>query len=85
MLAGIYMRSINEELIFASTDSFRLSEFRIKPENPVSHSPIIIPEKAANELSRLLTDDIKSVEICTHESQLLAVIGSIRLTSRLLA
>ncbi len=85
MLAGIYMRSVNDELIFASTDSFRLSEFRIKPENPVSHTPIIIPEKAANELSRLLTDDIKTVEICTHESQLLAIIGPVRLTSRLLA
>lgn len=85
MLAGIYMRSINDELIFASTDSFRLSEFRIKPEIAISHTPIIIPEKAANELSRLLNDTIKNVEICTHESQLLAIIGPIRLTSRLLA
>ena len=79
------MRSVNGELIFASTDSFRLSEFRIRPEISVSHSPIIIPEKAANELSRLLTDDVKVVDICTHESQLLAIIGPVRLTSRLLA
>ncbi len=85
MLAGIYMRSINGELIFASTDSFRLSEFRIRPETTVAHNPIIIPEKAANELSRLLTDDVKAIEICTHESQLLAIVGPIRLTSRLLA
>lgn len=85
MLAGIYLRSVNGELIFASTDSFRLSEFRIHPEQSVSHTAIIIPEKAANELSRLLTDDIKTVDICTHESQLLAIVGPIRLTSRLLA
>lgn len=57
------MRSVNNELIFASTDSFRLSEFRIQPKIAVSHTPIIIPEKAANELSRLLNDDVKTVEI----------------------
>ena len=85
MLAGIYMRSIDGELIFASTDSFRLSEFRIRPEHSVSHTPIIIPEKTASELSRLLTDDIAMIEICTHESQLLATIGPVRLTSRLLS
>jgi DNA polymerase-3 subunit beta len=85
MLAGIYIRSIGNELIFASTDSFRLSEFRIMGTEPVALTPIIIPEKAANELSRLLTDDIKTVEICTHESQLLATIGAVRLTSRLLS
>jgi DNA polymerase-3 subunit beta len=85
MLAGIYIRSVANELIFASTDSFRLSEFRITGTESVALTPIIIPERAANELSRLLTDDIKTVDICTHESQLLATIGPVRLTSRLLS
>lgn len=53
---------MNNELIFASTDSFRLSEFRIQPKIAVSHTPIIIPEKAANDF-RLLNDDVKTVEI----------------------
>lgn len=85
MLAGIYMRSVGDQLIFASTDSFRLSEFRIIPEISVSHAPIIIPEKTASEVSRLLSDDIKTIEVYTHESQFLACIGKVRITSRLLA
>lgn len=85
MLAGIYMRSVGDDLIFASTDSFRLSEFRLKPKHAVSHTPIIIPEKAANEISRLISDDVNTIELFAHETQLLAQIGKIRLTSRLLA
>lgn len=84
-LAGIYMRSKDDALHFASTDSFRLSEFRIATEEKWSQNAIIIPERAATELSRLITEDVKKVEIFTYESQLLIVLGSIRLTSRLLS
>ncbi|MFZ2255228.1 MAG: hypothetical protein WAW59_05770 [Patescibacteria group bacterium] len=37
-------------LIFASTDSFRLSEFRVQSESTGFSTPIILPEKTANEL-----------------------------------
>ena len=50
MLAGIYIRNTGDSLIFASTDSFRLSEFRVQTETQGLSSPIILPEKAANEL-----------------------------------
>lgn len=85
MLAGIYIRSGEGVLIFASTDSFRLSEFRVKSESSGFKAPIILPEKTANELKWLIADENKTIEIFTHESQILVVIGSIRLTSRLLS
>lgn len=85
MLAGIYMRSEWDELIFASTDSFRLSDFHIKPKHAVEHVPIIIPARTAMELARLITDDIEDIEIYTHESQMLVQIWPSRLTSRLLS
>lgn len=85
MLAGIYIRWIDNSLIFASTDSFRLSEFRVESETSEFRAPIILPEKTANELKWLINDETKSIEIYTHESQILIVIGSIRLTSRLLS
>lgn len=85
MLAGIYVRSENEELIFASTDSYRLSDFHIQPKHPVSHVPIIIPSRTAMEISRLSTEDVKDIKMYTHESQILLQIGSVRITSRLLS
>jgi DNA polymerase-3 subunit beta len=84
-LAGIYMRTRDDTLCFASTDSFRLSEFRISTEAKSNQPAIIIPERAAAELSRLINEDTKLIEIFTYESQLLVVLGSIRLTSRLLS
>jgi DNA polymerase III subunit beta len=79
------MKGVNGSLTFASTDSFRLSEFKIATDTSLSQAGIIIPEKAANEWSRLITEDIKQVEIYTYETQLLVILGSIRLTSRLLS
>jgi DNA polymerase-3 subunit beta len=85
MLAGIYIRGVEGALVFASTDSFRLSEFRVESESTGFHTPIILPEKTANELKGLISDETKNIEIYTHESQILIIIGSIRLTSRLLS
>lgn len=85
MLAGIYMKSADDMLIFASTDSFRLSEFQVKPKHAIKHDAIIIPEKTATEISRLIGDATSIIELFTHETQLLVIIDKIRLTSRLLA
>lgn len=85
MLAWIYMHSTEEKLIFASTDSFRLSDYQIYSENLHNHSPIIIPKKTAIELWRLITEDIEFIKIFAHEAQMFIHIGVIRLTSRLLS
>lgn len=85
MLAGIYTRAKDGKLIMASTDSFRLSEFTLDTGSDLSQTPIIIPEKAAAELARIISEDSKNIELYTHESQLLVVLGSVRLTSRLLS
>lgn len=85
MLAGIYMHNDGDGLSFASTDSYRLSNYHIKPKHPVEHTPIIIPAKTAMEISRLINEDIQSINIYTHESQMLLQIGSVRITSRLLS
>jgi DNA polymerase-3 subunit beta len=69
----------------ASTDSFRLSEIQVETNSSIDQTPIIIPEKTASELSRIISDESVNIEISTHESQLLVVLGSIRLTSRLLS
>lgn len=85
MLAGIFMNPLNEKIIFASTDSFRLSDYSYIPKNPISHPPVIIPKKSAQEIARLINEDTEQIELKIHESQMLVKINSIYLTSRLLS
>lgn len=87
VLAGIYLKTTAESLIFASTDSFRLSEFSVKLSgNTISQPAIIIPKKTASEIAKMVSDEAnETVELYFHENQLLAVCGKIRLSSRLLS
>ncbi|EKE26215.1 MAG: hypothetical protein ACD_4C00378G0001 [uncultured bacterium (gcode 4)] len=83
-LAWIYL-SINEsETIFASTDSFRLSEYKTKNiTNITKPISIIIPSKTALELSRILPENI-NVELFISDNQILFIFWNIKLFSRLL-
>ncbi|MDD2693489.1 MAG: DNA polymerase III subunit beta [Candidatus Gracilibacteria bacterium] len=86
VLAGIYLKPTEDALIFASTDSFRLSELRVAG-NGNNATPVIIPKKTAQELLRIVNEEGESnaIELYFHENQLLAVRGNIRLSSRLLS
>lgn len=86
VLAGIFLKPKNGWLTFASTDSFRLSEFTIKTNG--SESPaVIIPKKTAAELARIVSDENEKmpIDLYFHENQLLAIRGNVRLSSRLLS
>jgi DNA polymerase III subunit beta len=87
VLAGIYLKASEDTLIFASTDSFRLSEFTVRVKSEGSHTPVIIPKKTAAELARLVSDDEEKmpIDLYFHENQLLAIRGNVRLSSRLLS
>ncbi|MDD2745326.1 MAG: DNA polymerase III subunit beta [Candidatus Gracilibacteria bacterium] len=82
-LAGICLQLREDGIVFASTDSFRLSEYILKGK--IEHPPvsIIIPSKTAIELSRILPDT-GDVELFASENQLLVVFGNIKVYSRLL-
>lgn len=83
-LAGIYLSLSDNQVIFASTDSFRLSEYKMKHGfNVAKPLSIIIPSKTALELSRILPES-GPVELFLNENQLLVVFGNIKLFSRLL-
>jgi DNA polymerase-3 subunit beta len=86
VLAGIFLRPRPEGLAFASTDSFRLSEFSVKT-NGVESQSVIIPKKTAAELARIVSDENEKmpIDLYFHENQLLAIRGNVRLSSRLLS
>lgn len=81
------MRPTREKLVFASTDSFRLSEFVVATAEGTEASPVIIPKKTAAELARIVSDEDEKmpIELYFHENQLLAIRGNVRLSSRLLS
>ncbi|PID83702.1 DNA polymerase III subunit beta [Candidatus Gracilibacteria bacterium] len=85
MLAGIYIRSQGDNLIFASTDSFRLSDLKISMEKPIEFTPIIIPARTAMEVSKLTGDTAENMELHIHESQIQIKIEKVCITSRLLS
>lgn len=86
VLAGIYLKPKSDSLSFASTDSFRLSEFSVKTNGSESIS-VIIPKKTAAELARIVSDENEKmpIDLYFHENQLLAIRGNVRLSSRLLS
>ncbi|MFA6047390.1 MAG: DNA polymerase III subunit beta [Parcubacteria group bacterium] len=95
-LTGINIIFGARELFFASTDSFRLSEYRLKidekncnMENYKAFSEkrgnIIVPAATFQELVRIIpADDDKEVKIAIEEGQIFFEVDSARLVSRLI-
>lgn len=83
-LAGLFVQISGSQAIFASTDSFRLSEYKTILERPsnvdFSH---IIPSKTCFEIKSILSDN-DEVKITSGENQIAFFFGSVKLYSRLL-
>lgn len=83
-LAGLYVNIAGTEATFASTDSFRLSEYKTILDNSsdVSFSQII-PSKTCNEIKSIIWDD-DNVKIISGENQIAFFTGKVKVYSRLL-
>jgi DNA polymerase-3 subunit beta len=83
-LAGLYVNIKNNEVIFASTDSFRLTEYKTNLEQAVSTDfSQIIPSKTCNQLKSILQDE-DIVKIVSGDNQVAFLTGNIKIYSRLL-
>jgi len=83
-LAGISVNITETDTIFASTDSFRLSEFKTTLNAALEHSFYgIIPNKTASQIRSILSDK-DSVKIVSGESQIAFITGNTKIYSRLL-
>jgi DNA polymerase III subunit beta len=93
-LAGVlFVFNKNNELVLASTDSYRLSEKKIKiKKNNFKDKKIIVPIKTIQELLRILNNinnedkdiKLKEIKIYLSDNQILFNIDSIDLISRLI-
>ncbi|NVP17796.1 DNA polymerase III subunit beta [Candidatus Gracilibacteria bacterium] len=83
-LAGLYVNIKNNAVIFASTDSFRLSEYKTFLANAAQNDfSQIIPSKTCNQLKSIL-DDEDEVKIVSGDNQVAFLTGNIKIYSRLL-
>ncbi|NDK08642.1 DNA polymerase III subunit beta [Candidatus Gracilibacteria bacterium] len=83
-LAGLYVNIKEGEIIFASTDSFRLSEYKTAQERPLDiNFAQIIPNKTAHEIKGIIKDT-EDVKIISGHNQVGFFFGNTKVYSRLL-
>ncbi len=99
VLAGVYVHREKGNLIFVSTDSYRLSEYAIPAEGTTVDISCIIPAKVLEELKSILSANrnekkikdedtpitsIKNITISLSEQQIEVSVGQTQFLSRLI-
>jgi DNA polymerase-3 subunit beta len=82
ILTGVYLHSFEGNLYLTATDGYRLAERKIMPIDKDIN--IIIPTTTINEVVRVVSDEINKIEIYIDDEQINFIIGSIKITSRLI-
>ena len=82
-LTGVFVSVGNNSVIFAATDSFRLSEF-IAPISTSIEKSFIIPRTTALEILRLASEHAGEMTIAIAENQIAARGDDFELVSRLI-
>lgn len=83
-LAWIFVKVNNNEIIFASTDTYRLSEYKTLLSETVSNNfSQIIPSKTCNQIRSILWDE-NEVKIISWDNQIAFFAENINIYSRLL-
>ncbi len=83
-IAGVYFALEGDQLVLASTDSYRLAEFRYKlPVASKTKIAMIIPAKTMRALERVLSEKEGSVKIRATENQVMFSFEDVIITSRL--
>ncbi len=92
-LSGVLLNFKKDELVLAATDSYRLAERKIAVStNAEAEKKIIVPAKTLQEVVRILSnlkidtagEGEREIEIYVSDNQILFVIDSIELISRLI-
>lgn len=86
ILTGIMWKLIENELTFIATDSHRLTMRQAVVESPeyLTFENVVIPGKSLVELSKILPDDTRLVDIVITDNQILVKIDHILFYSRVL-
>ncbi|OGI66146.1 DNA polymerase III subunit beta [Candidatus Nomurabacteria bacterium RIFCSPLOWO2_01_FULL_39_18] len=83
-ISSVFIYSVEDNLIFVSTDSFRLAEKRVKIKRLEEISGILIPFKNVSEILRIFGELTGTVEVCFNKNLISFSTGDIYLTSRVI-
>jgi len=83
-ISSVYIYSDQDNLVFVSTDSFRLAEKKIKIKNIPEIPGILIPFKNIPEILRVLGESDEDVKVCFNKNQISFSFNGIYLTSRII-
>ena len=83
-ISSVFMYTNEENLVFVSTDSFRLAEKKIKMKGLEEISGILIPFKNISEILKVFGDFTGILKVCFNKNQISFSSDNIYLTSRVI-
>ena len=69
-LASVYITPGEQELVFVSTDSFRLAEKKIHYKNPIEFQPILLPHKNIADILKILDGVDSDIKLIFDKNQI---------------
>ena len=83
-LSSIYIYKGDNNLVFVSTDSFRLAEKKINTRTPIDFPQTLIPYRNVSEIIKLLEDYDGNINIIFEKNQAAFIAPDMYLVSRLI-
>jgi DNA polymerase-3 subunit beta len=83
-ISSVFVYTNNDNLIFVSTDSFRLAEKKIKVKGVPEISGILIPFKNISEILKVFGEIQGVIKVCFNKNQISFSSDDIYLTSRVI-
>lgn len=83
-ISSVFIYSNEDNLVFVSTDSFRLAEKKVKVKKIEEILGILIPYKNISEILRIFGEFSGTIEVCFNKNQISFSTENIYLTSRVI-
>ena len=83
-ISSVFMYTDEDNLVFVSTDSFRLAEKKIKIKGIGEITGILIPFKNVAEILRVFGESTSMIKVCFNKNQISFSSEDIYLTSRVI-
>ncbi len=83
-ISSVFIYTNEDNLVFVSTDSFRLAEKKIKMKGLPEIAGILIPFKNISEILRVFGESPSNIKVCFNKNQISFSSDDIYLTSRVI-
>ncbi len=83
-ISSVFMYTKDDNLVFVSTDSFRLAEKKIKVKGLPEVGGILIPYKNISEILRVFSETASTIKVCFNKNQISFSSDGVYLTSRVI-